>query len=287
MAFISPTDFENLGRQLAGYSRSTSERIRRERFNSCFGVNPIIVSVVWSMLIDNELCSPSSPKPVHLLWALLFLKLYDSTPKLAALAGCDEKTFRKWSWFYVGAIASLDRLVVSWSPSCWWSIFLTPINNCLLRSASKIDSLDGMAGKNVLCTLMEKTSRQTSSITSRSDFERSGTPRSTTILVSSTRSVQTLLLETFATTLVLLELPSMTWLSSDHSWNQSLKHGRRLPATGATEVMTRPTLFMTAGLLKKNGLWTRSMPAMKPSTEGWICLVLWKELGGMIWGSTI
>ena len=123
MDLPSPTDFESLGRQLAGYSWSTSKRIRNERFNACFGVDSIIVSVVWSMLDDNQLCSPS-PNPVHLLWALLFLKSYDSTPKLAAQAGCDEKTFRKWSWFYVGAIASLDCLVVSRCLLCFSIVLL-------------------------------------------------------------------------------------------------------------------------------------------------------------------
>ena len=121
MNLPSPTDYESLGRQLAGYSRSASERIRLERFNSFFGVNPIIVSVVWSMLIDNQMCS-RSPNPVHLLWALLFLKLYDTTSNLAALARCDEKTFRKWSWFYIESIANLDSQVVSrccFRLSCW------------------------------------------------------------------------------------------------------------------------------------------------------------------------
>ena len=132
MPLPSPTDFESLGRQLAGYSRSTSARIRHERFNACYGVNSIIVSVVWSMLIDNQFCSPS-PNPVHILWALLFLKLYDTTPKLAALAGCDEKTFRKWSWFYVGAIASLHHLVVSRCLlSCFSIVLLILLTTCLV-----------------------------------------------------------------------------------------------------------------------------------------------------------
>ena len=29
------------------------------------------------------------------------------------MCGCDGKTFRKWSWFYLEAIADLDQDVVS------------------------------------------------------------------------------------------------------------------------------------------------------------------------------
>lgn len=71
-------------------------------------------SIVWSMIVlHGRTQLPTKPNPVHFLWALLFLKGYDTTAKNAAMADCDEKTFRKWCWFYVEAIADLDVDVVS------------------------------------------------------------------------------------------------------------------------------------------------------------------------------
>ena len=55
-------------------------------------------------------------KPVHLLWALMFMKLYCSESVLAALAGgVHEQTFRKWSWYFVEEIANLQYKVILWS----------------------------------------------------------------------------------------------------------------------------------------------------------------------------
>ncbi|KAH9118088.1 hypothetical protein LEN26_012265 [Aphanomyces euteiches] len=57
------------------------------------------------------------PRPVgsrdeHLLWAMLFLKVYSSENVHATIAAVDEKTFRKWSWAILEALASLN--VIQW-----------------------------------------------------------------------------------------------------------------------------------------------------------------------------
>ena len=69
---------------------------------------------VWNRIINNGATADfkKPPKPVHLLWALLFLKAYNREEMNAAMCGCDEKTFRKWSWFYVEAMADLDSQLV-------------------------------------------------------------------------------------------------------------------------------------------------------------------------------
>lgn len=49
-----------------------------------------------------------------MLWALMFLKTYAKESVLSGMAGSvDEKTFRKWVWLFVCAIASLESNVVS------------------------------------------------------------------------------------------------------------------------------------------------------------------------------
>ena len=117
--YPTAAEFEAMGQQLANYAPSTSAKIRRDRFVSFYGVVPLIVAVVWSMLVDVEdhimvcFASVEAVKPVYLLWALLFLKCYNTNIRNAAMAGVDEKTFRNWSWILVEAIANLDREVVS------------------------------------------------------------------------------------------------------------------------------------------------------------------------------
>lgn len=61
-------------------------------FRALFGVGANLCSVVWN------LCDfPDGTKPKHLLWALLFLKVYASESALISIAGGPtRKAFRKW-----------------------------------------------------------------------------------------------------------------------------------------------------------------------------------------------
>ena len=114
--YPSLTDFEALGQQLEGYTISTSNKIKRHRFVSFFGIDALIVSILWSMLVDAEdeiMVRVDSVKPVYLLWALLFLKCYNTNTRNAAITGVDEKTFRHWSWILIEAMANFDREIVS------------------------------------------------------------------------------------------------------------------------------------------------------------------------------
>ena len=47
------------------------------------------------------------------MMALHFLKSYSTETQLASLFGVDEKTYRKWAWFYVISIRKLSRFYVS------------------------------------------------------------------------------------------------------------------------------------------------------------------------------
>jgi hypothetical protein len=46
--------------------------------------------------------------PVHLLWALMFLKQYNTEEVTASMAGCDKKTFRLWCWLVVRVLADME-----------------------------------------------------------------------------------------------------------------------------------------------------------------------------------
>ena len=110
----TPVEFETMGRELARYNYSTSIRIQRDRFVTFFGIEPLMCSIVWELLLDTgKLTGVFRPKPAHLLWTLHWLQCYRTNPENAAQFGCDEKTFCKWIWFYSGVIADLDELLVS------------------------------------------------------------------------------------------------------------------------------------------------------------------------------
>jgi hypothetical protein len=85
-------------------------RLGRDRdFTSLFGISTNICSVVWT------LCDfPSGTKPIYLLWAFLFLKVYGTEPVLLAIVGGPtRKTFRKWAWIVIEAVAGKTPSVVS------------------------------------------------------------------------------------------------------------------------------------------------------------------------------
>jgi hypothetical protein len=84
------------------------------RFSGLFGCSPLICSKLWSLLqLDGYLNNLAAGKqhPRHLLWALLFLKQYNPEEVNSQMCHCDEKTYRKWVWIVVKAIAELSCLV--------------------------------------------------------------------------------------------------------------------------------------------------------------------------------
>ena len=93
-------------------------------FRETFGTSLPIVSMVWSMLLEEDIL-PEGGRPKHLLWALHFLKVYPlQAPGCAAVGGSagavDAKTHKKWVWAFIDAIAELVDEVVSkitvWGP---------------------------------------------------------------------------------------------------------------------------------------------------------------------------
>lgn len=95
-------------RKAPGLSQVVEER----RFRALFGATPEVCENLWSW-IGGDLPKRASPK--HLLWALMFLKIYASEHVHRLIAGADEKTFRKWSWDFVHHIANLPVVIYSLS----------------------------------------------------------------------------------------------------------------------------------------------------------------------------
>jgi hypothetical protein len=93
-----------------------------DRWIEFFGVVPAVVAIAWNMIMGPWMNSTDKSRelegaePAHILWALMFLKIYATEAVLATLSGLkavDEKTFRKWRDIFVAQIAYLETDVVS------------------------------------------------------------------------------------------------------------------------------------------------------------------------------
>lgn len=84
----TPGTFVQLGRQMIG--RDSGER---RDFRALFGVGPTVCNQLWQRCNFHP-----KTKMKHLLWGLLFLKVYATEPVLCSIADTTRRTFRKWSW---------------------------------------------------------------------------------------------------------------------------------------------------------------------------------------------
>lgn len=103
--YLSSVFFASEGALLLGGRQNIQNAPFNRRFRSFFGTSPIICSSLWGLLAGSR---PAYSQPKHLLWALMFLRLYNTEHIHARLAGVDEKTFRKWSWAFVREIAKIQ-----------------------------------------------------------------------------------------------------------------------------------------------------------------------------------
>lgn len=121
---VSADDFTYFGLLIMDRHDRYTDSTLINRFRYWFGTSPTITAITWSRLIESGWTNYSGvreAKPKYLLWALLFLKSYGTEAVLSAMVDADEKTFRKWAWFYVEGIATLHSSTVSndaWSCSC-------------------------------------------------------------------------------------------------------------------------------------------------------------------------
>lgn len=82
--------------------------IRRRRFRAYYGMEYEHCAVLWNKLHAVTADNLKGWKPKHLLDCLFFMKVYASEEVNAGIAGCDEKTVRKWNWKIIDEIANLD-----------------------------------------------------------------------------------------------------------------------------------------------------------------------------------
>jgi membrane protein YqaA with SNARE-associated domain len=87
-------------------------------YQSLFGCSPEITAEIWYRVAPHggETSLTKGAEPRHLLWALLFMKLYANDTALCAMVGgVDIKTFRFWTRYFIGKMSrTLFHLEVSY-----------------------------------------------------------------------------------------------------------------------------------------------------------------------------
>ena len=126
--------FVEMRKELMSRRKKVAAKTEMSRFRSMFGCGPSICAKLW-IRISLAMEIANGGKPHHLLWALMFLKLYCAESVLASLAGrVHEQTFRKWSWYFVDAIANLQYSIILWA-----NRFRDDIGNVALVSVDGTD----------------------------------------------------------------------------------------------------------------------------------------------------
>ena len=96
-------------------SKERSQRVEDRRFWEFFGISVVVAKSVWRRLSSISQI-PFGGEPKHMLWALLFMKVYPKEGVMCKLINVkDPKTFRGRVKDFIEAIADLESDVVSYS----------------------------------------------------------------------------------------------------------------------------------------------------------------------------
>jgi hypothetical protein len=103
LQLASPYIFKNLGVQYITQGTGGGDVDRK--FLSFFGLTPMNCYRMWQLVGDDK-CDPK-----HLLWALMFLRMYLQEDVICTIVGESKNTVRKWTWRLIEKIAEIDSLV--------------------------------------------------------------------------------------------------------------------------------------------------------------------------------
>lgn len=111
-------DFYRLGKEMQNRCGSSIGAFTTEdrRFREFFGCGALVALALWNLLLTHG-ALPEGGTIMHLLWALHFMNVYPKQDGGSATAGVsggaiDPKTWRKYFWPFVEAIAYLEQFVV-------------------------------------------------------------------------------------------------------------------------------------------------------------------------------
>ena len=122
-ATSSENEFKQFSLKLIGAidipSVNDFRAIDYERFKATFGVTPSVCAIAYNRMVSYLRRHPARPafdrlSPIHMLWALYFLKQYPRQRQVATILGrVSFVTFRKWTHFVILNLANMKDEVVS------------------------------------------------------------------------------------------------------------------------------------------------------------------------------
>ena len=102
--------YEDLARAMLGMHNIAKDEDKV--FRSFFGAPIRHIVLLWNKIVSKD-SLPKGAEPHHLLWALVFLKNYSTTPVLQRICGWPSReTFQKWSWYFIDWVAKLNNDVI-------------------------------------------------------------------------------------------------------------------------------------------------------------------------------
>ena len=88
------------------------ERVTHLRlFSEHFCISPWVTACVCNRLVEHDFL-PAKANPKHLLWTLLFMKVYATEQVLATICECNAETFRIWVRSMLDGLGLLKNKVV-------------------------------------------------------------------------------------------------------------------------------------------------------------------------------
>jgi hypothetical protein len=122
--------FWELGLEIIGHNLESSSKVGLRRFKEFFGVSPEVCEISWNLM--KEAIPPYS-KHKHLLWALFFLKRYNTEAVNRKILNSDEKCLRYWIWIFVDLLANLNVVSFKQILLIYYFLMLTTILDQLGR----------------------------------------------------------------------------------------------------------------------------------------------------------
>lgn len=106
---VTQQDFLTFGGVLLRHRLNPNSLEDLRNFRSHFGVAPVTCVGLW---IRIQQALPPNATPYHLLWTLLYMKVYASEFTLSGMARKTRTTYRKWVKVVMKSIADLAPSVV-------------------------------------------------------------------------------------------------------------------------------------------------------------------------------
>jgi hypothetical protein len=102
---MSVQEFWDLGHEITKHNTQMSGNVGLRIFKEFFGTNPEVCKILFDLISPQH---DGILQPKYLLWALLFIKQYQTEAVISALIDVTEKTARNWIWILLEYIQGVE-----------------------------------------------------------------------------------------------------------------------------------------------------------------------------------